>query len=115
MSDFIGEYTMKRYFYALRPIAAVVWMQANPWKLPPVKFTDTLAEIEMTPEERREIETLLELKANAVEKADHKSPILDALVHRWFDQGHEIARTFSARSMRIDDLSALFRETLETS
>jgi predicted nucleotidyltransferase len=113
MSDFIGEYTMKRYFYAIRPIASVIWMQANPWKLPPVKFADTLAAIELKPDERREIETLQRLKAEAIEQADYKSPILDALVHKWFDQGHDIAKTFSARSMRIDDLSAIFRETLE--
>jgi predicted nucleotidyltransferase len=112
MSDFIGEYTMKRYFYAIRPIAAVLWMQGHPWKLPPVAFRDTLAEIEIGADERREIDTLLELKAAAIEAADYKSPILDSMVHRWFDEGHEIAKTFSARSMRIDDLSQIFRETL---
>lgn len=113
MSDFTGEYTLKRYFYALRPILAVMWMRENPGVLPPVRFTDLLS-VDLPSEARSDILTLLRLKKEANEnaQAEWKSSLIDTLVHKWYDEGHQIAGSFTARSMPIADLSALFREVI---
>lgn len=113
MSDFMGEYTMKRYFYTLRPIFAIMWMRDNPGKLPPVQFLELLS-IELPAAARQDVLTLLALKKDAGENAqkDWKSPLLDSIIHQWYDEGHQIANSFTARSMPIELLSALFRETI---
>lgn len=111
MADFVGEYTMKRYFYALRPIMCVMWMKANPGLLPPTMFQDAV-KVDLPTDVRAEIEHLQILKAQAVEAADWKSPILDAFVHDWYDKGHDEASKFTTRSMPIEKLNALFRATL---
>lgn len=110
MSDFIGEYTMKRYFYALRPIFCIQWMRVHPWKIPPVVFADLLHVA--PPTIQRECEHLLALKAAAREQADYKSHLLDALISEWYDKGHDIANDFPARNCSPQALSDLFRKTL---
>jgi predicted nucleotidyltransferase len=110
MADFLGEYTMKRYFYALRPIFCIEWMRANPWKLPPVVFTDVLPVA--APKIQREVEHLLALKAVSREQQDHKSMLLDDLIADWYSRGHDIANDFPARNLPPTVLSQLFRDTL---
>lgn len=114
MSDFTGEYTMKRYFYALRPILAIMWMRDNPGKLPPVRFIDLMS-VDLPSDARQDILTLLRLKKDAGENAqkDWKSPLLDGIVHQWYDEGHQIASSFTARSMPIDLLSNLLRDVVQ--
>jgi len=111
MSDFVGEYTMKRYFYALRPILVILWMQANPWQLPPVQFRELLG-VEMPEGALSEIETLLRLKAEQIEAVDHKSPLLDRFIADWFDKGHDTANAFPARQVPIDGLNTMLRRFL---
>jgi predicted nucleotidyltransferase len=114
LSDFTGEYTMKRYFYALRPILCITWMRDNLGKLPPVVFTDLLAQ-PMGHELKREIKKLLALKLEAAkEQADYHSPVLDAFIKEWFDMGHDMVNEFSARQLPVDLLNDLFRKTIKT-
>lgn len=113
LSDFMGEYTMKRYFYALRPILCIQWMQANPGKLPPIIFEDLMAQ-PMAHELKREIKKLLVLKLEAAkEQTDFTSPLLDAFIKQWFDMGHDMVNGFSVREIPTDKLNALFRTTLD--
>lgn len=41
------EPTLKRYLYALRPISCTLWMEANPLRLPPVRFVDAFGAVEL--------------------------------------------------------------------
>lgn len=80
LSDFIGEYTMKRYFYALRPILCILYMQAYPDRLPPVVFQDLLGSLTLEHELKREIQKLLVLKFKAKEREDYSQRIREAAV-----------------------------------
>jgi predicted nucleotidyltransferase len=113
LSDFVGEYTMKRYFYALRPILAIMWMQGNPMRLPPIGIIDLLAQ-PLDHEIKREVGKLLKLKIEAREKEDYKSPALDGFIHDWFDKGHELVSSFPVRAMDMQLLDDLFVTTLES-
>jgi uncharacterized protein len=113
LSDFMGEYTMKRYFYALRPILCIMWMQANPNKLPHVVFSESLAR-PLDHELKREIKKLLILKMEAKEQTDYNSPVLDNFIKQWFDMGHDMVNGFSARSLPVDLLNDLFRKTIKS-
>lgn len=113
MSDFVGEYTMKRYFYAMRPILVIMWMQDNPLKLPPTVFRDLLS-VDISADARSEIETILHLKAQAKEATDYKSPTLDNMIAGWFETGHDTANQFKSRRMPIELLDNLLRETLRS-
>jgi predicted nucleotidyltransferase len=112
LSDFVGEYTMKRYFYALRPILAIMWMQANPMMLPPIGINDLIAQ-PIPHELKRETKKLLIMKMEAREKTDYKSEYLDTFIKDWFDKGHDLVATFPVRAMEIDQLDNLFIDTLE--
>jgi predicted nucleotidyltransferase len=113
LSDFMGEYTMKRYFYALRPILAIMWMQSNPNKLPPIVFTELMAQ-PLDHELKREIKKLLALKlAASKEQSDYNSPVLDNFIKHWFDMGHDIVNGFSPRALPVELLNQLFRKTIE--
>lgn len=112
LSDFMGEYTMKKYFYALRPILAIQWMQANSGKLPPIIFEDLMAQ-PMAHELKREIKKLLVMKLEGLkEEGDYNSPVLDAFIKQWFDMGHDMVNGFSAREIPTDKLNDLFRATV---
>jgi uncharacterized protein len=111
MADFVGEYTMKRYFYAMRPILVIKWMQDNPLKLPPVVFSDLLT-VDIPQAVAEELGTMLVLKASAKEATDYKSPLIDVMVADWYERGHDIANGFKSRRMPIDLLDNLLRDTL---
>jgi predicted nucleotidyltransferase len=112
LSDFMGEYTMKRYFYALRPILCILWMQMYPDRLPPVVFQDMLTNITLPHELKREIGKLLALKMKAKECEDYSSKVLDDFIKDWFDKGHDLVNQFSARSVPTELLNDLFRKTI---
>jgi predicted nucleotidyltransferase len=112
LSDFVGEYTMKKYFYALRPILCVKWMQDHPLKLPPVRFSEML-EVDLPAGLLEEIQTLLKLKAEAVEKREYRSEVLDSFIKAWFETGHSIADQFQSRNLDMRILDDLYRETIE--
>lgn len=114
LSDFVGEYTMKRYFYALRPILCIMYMEMYPDRLPPVVFSDLVSSMTLPHELKSELKKLLALKMRSIEHADYQSDKLDAFIKEWFDKGHEVVNKFPAREMPIDRLNDLFRKTIYT-
>ena len=112
LSDFTGEYTMKRYFYAIRPILCVMWMRDNPGKLPPVVMSEMLDLTSVPISVLNEIRNLMELKAHSREKENFTSKILDDFISGWFERGHEIAGSFKSRTMPVEVLDKLFLRTV---
>ncbi|WP_237152625.1 nucleotidyltransferase domain-containing protein [Oryzibacter oryziterrae] len=62
--DIGAPFPLKKLFYLLRPIAALMWMRDRGWKkLPPMRFQDLVGDIELSGEECRAIEDLLAAKS----------------------------------------------------
>ena len=111
MADFLGEYTMKRYFYALRPILCVMWMRENPMRLPPVVFSDLLS-LPVSNEVLEAMTELMKLKRDAAKAQDYKSSQLDDFIKGWYEKGHDIANSFPSHDMPKGILDNLFLKTI---
>jgi predicted nucleotidyltransferase len=112
IADFMGEFTLKRYFYALRPILCIMWMEKHPYQLPPVVFQHLLA-LDLDASLVAEIDTLLRLKAETREDYEYSSPLLDDFIRSWYEQGHARASAFPVRSMPMALLNDVFRQTIQ--
>lgn len=113
VADISREPTLKRYFYALRPILIVQWMQDNPGKLPPIKIQDLLEASCLDKAVINEIVALLDLKMAGKElDPAANSQIIENFIQGWFDKGREIADNFPAREVPAYLLDNLFYETL---
>ena len=109
ITDFTGEFTLKRYFYALRPILCIMWMEKHPYQLPPVVFQHLLT-LDLDASLVAEIDTLLRLKAETREDYAYSSPLLDDFIRSWYEQGHALVWLFStiiARHGRRDVIEEL--------
>lgn len=113
LSDFTGEYTLKRYFYALRPIFAILWMSANNYEIPPVNFHNLIPP-NLDPALRTEIDQMLALKAQGNNATNYESSTVDAYIKSWYDSGHIAAAQFPVRHFPIEPLNDLFRRTLRS-
>lgn len=70
-----GEVKLKKLFYALRPAAAVTWMQAHPErKIPPMKFRDLMSECGAPEEVKALSEDLIRRKAVTRELGSGEPP-----------------------------------------
>lgn len=106
-----GEYTLKRYFYALRPIFVVLWMRDHPGQMPPVEFESllTVAPFYL----QAQIKDLLEKKRTSAESMNGKGlPELDAYIQLWYDTGHDIASKFEGKQVPLEPFDAFFNRIL---
>jgi len=71
---------LKKYFYAIRPLAAVAWLRANPEGIPPMNLASLLAGIDVPAPVRAAIEALLARKRETSELGT-APPI--AVVEEW--------------------------------
>ncbi len=111
LKDFTGEYTIKRYLYALRPIFVIKWMAENPYKLPLCSFDQTFAEtISAGHIIRKDVATVLALK-KAGKEADTslEFPVLNTYIQEWFENINELAKGFPDRTADIEEFNSLFR------
>lgn len=75
-----GEVRLKKYFYVLRPLLAVRWVEAGKG-VPPMRFADLLAGSELDASLRQEIDKLLERKQRAGEAMyGPRRPLLHAFI-----------------------------------
>ncbi|MBS1618930.1 MAG: nucleotidyltransferase domain-containing protein [Bacteroidetes bacterium] len=104
---------LKKYFYALRPILAALWI-ARRGTVPPMEFS-YLREMEDDARINVEIDELLRIKATADEKFDYAP---NAMLNQYLeDKINEIkTSTKDLRKKETDStaLSALFRKTIYT-
>lgn len=113
LSDFTGEFSLKRYLYALRPIFVITWMGKNPGLIPPVDFP-TLAKTECPKALCPDLERLLALKASGTEKGTEKFEVFNSLISHWFNTGHGYVDKFPSKVFPIEPLDKLFRKTLNS-
>lgn len=113
-----GEPTMKKWFYIIRPMLCVLYIQHHK-KMPPVKFENLLEGIpDIEYRFIRNLCMLLELKMRAVEKAD--APMeLNSYFSDWI-KGMLETRTFEWIDNNIDEtpyspetINAMYRKILK--
>jgi len=79
---------LKKYFYALRPAAALAWMQQNRDGLLPMELPALLAGIDLSPSLRSLIDDLRLRKAETREMGEGgRIPELDAFIEGWLAKG----------------------------
>ncbi len=100
---------LKKYFYALRPLLAIRWIEHNQAP-PPIEFRRLLAVLEDRPELMADVAALLEKKKAAAEM--ELAPALHALneyIESELDRLEGFTREAPAVRARLDAASALFR------
>jgi predicted nucleotidyltransferase len=100
---------LKKYFYALRPLLAIRWIEH--YKAPPpIEFQRLLAAVERRPDLMADIEALLEKKRAAAEM--HLAPALRALneyIESELDRLEAFSRESPEARTKLEAASALFR------
>ena len=102
----------KKYFYALRPLLAAMYIEKY-HEAPPVLF-DELLKLELSPEFRKAIDELLEVKKRTTEKEENpQMPVIIDFIASEIIKQKEIADTMADDHNRDwSALNLLFRETL---
>lgn len=112
LEEWKGEYTLKRYFYALRPIFTIMHIQHAPFQFAPLDFT-ALCNAVCPVELRAAVYELLERKKAGLEIVTaERIEILDVFIAEWYDKGHEIVKTLPTREFPIDGLNTLFLDMI---
>ena len=106
-----GEYSAKRYFYALRPIFAILWMKQYPGQLPPIRFKDLL-HYWIPTDVLSHVEALMHIKSQGIEDSKWKSNTLDTYIAQWYDTGHSIVDSFPGKNQNMSTINHIFRVTL---
>ena len=103
----------KKYFYALRPLLATVYIEKY-HVAPPVLF-DELLNLDLTTELRKAIDELMEIKKRTTEKEENpQMPEIRDFIEAELVKQKEIADTMADdRNRDLTALNLLFRELLE--
>ena len=106
------EVPLKRYFYVIRPLCALLWLR-DCEGLPPMSLTQLMAQLSLPPEMREATATLLERKAVTSEMG--RGPRLAALddwIAQVMDEVAPICENLPADKPLVEDLDRFFREML---
>lgn len=111
------EVRLKKYFYVLRPLLAIRWIQ-NGRGIPPVEF-ERLLDVECSPDLRGEIDELLKLKRETPELGKGpRRPAINAFIEAEFDRhgdrfsGQGRPDIHDSQATR-DALNRIFRRALD--
>jgi predicted nucleotidyltransferase len=100
---------LKKYFYALRPLLAIRWIEHHQGP-PPIEFQRLLRALEDRPDLMAEVAALLEKKKAAAEMAVAPAlPALNEYIEAELERLDGFTREPSAARADIDAASALFR------
>ncbi|MFO0935066.1 MAG: nucleotidyltransferase domain-containing protein [Gemmataceae bacterium] len=106
---------LKKYFYTLRPLLAVRWIEQNRGPVP-MLFSTLLTTIEDRPELRREIDQLLVCKMAGEELGDSKrNKTIDEFQRSEFERLEGTVKSLPPSVGNQEDLNRLFRETIRGS
>jgi predicted nucleotidyltransferase len=100
---------LKKYFYVLRPLLAIRWIEHNNAP-PPIEFQRLLPALEHRPDLMAQVEALLQKKKAAAEM--DLAPVLQALnqyIESELDRLEGFSREPPAARAKLDAASALFR------
>lgn len=108
------EVRLKKYFYVLRPLLAVRWVEAGKG-VPPMRFADLLAGSALDAPLRAEIDELLAIKRRAGEaQYGPRRPLLHAFIVQELARGEVPPALPDSRDGDIKTLDALlFRTVME--
>lgn len=107
-----GEVRLKKYFYVLRPLLAVRWVEAGKG-VPPMRFADLLAGSELDASLHQEIDELLERKQRAGEAMyGPRRPLLHAFILAELARGETPPALPDSREGDISELDQLLMTTV---
>lgn len=107
-----GEVRLKKYFYVLRPLLAVRWVEAGKG-VPPMRFADLLAGSELDASLHQEIDELLERKQCAGEAMyGPRRPLLHAFILAELARGETPPALLDSREGDISELDQLLMTTV---
>lgn len=103
---------LKKYFYVLRPLLAVRWIEAGK-DMPPMRFATLLAGSDLDAPLRAEIDELLVLKQRAGEaQYGPRRPLLHDFIHMELARGEIADALPESRSGNVGDLDQLLYQTV---
>lgn len=103
---------LKKYFYVLRPLLAVRWIEAGKG-VPPMRFATLLAGSDLAAPLRAEIEELLVIKQRAGEaQYGARRPLLHAFIKEELARGEIADALPESRSGEITELDKLLYQTV---
>lgn len=107
-----GEVRLKKYFYVLRPLLAVRWVEAGKG-VPPMRFADLLAGSELDASLHQEIDELLERKQRAGEAMyGPRRPLLHVFILAELARGETPPALPDSRDGDISELDQLLMTTV---
>ena len=106
------EVRLKKYFYVLRPLLAVRWVEAGKG-VPPMRFAELLAGSELDAPLRAEIDELLERKQRAGEaEYGPRRPLLHAFIRAEQARGEIPPLLPDSREGDVKELDSLMYQTV---
>lgn len=106
------EVRLKKYFYVLRPLLAVRWVEAGKG-VPPMRFAELLAGSELDAPLRAEIDELLERKQRAGEaEYGPLRPLLHAFIRAELARGEIPPLLPDSREGDVKELDSLMYQTV---
>jgi uncharacterized protein len=103
---------IKKYFYVLRPLLAVRWLEKYQTAAP-IEFQKMLHLIDENPQLLRDIDVLLERKRGVKEMGlEPRFPRVDAFIESELLRLESVEASATPRGNVISDLNELFRSTL---
>ncbi len=108
------EVKLKKYFYSLRPVLALMWLRTHTEKPVPMNLTELRAGVKLPNKVSEFLDVLLEKKAKTKELgAGPRHAALDALIEQEIDAAKSAASELSAPSADlIGEANDLFRYLL---
>lgn len=110
------NFKLKKYFYVLRPAMALKYLSQNPDKLPPMKFQDLMAGVDLPSDLQDVIFELIEAKSKMNEsELSQPISIIDDFVTHEFNQTRERLKTMRKPNETFwDDANQLFQSFVFT-
>ncbi len=106
------EVRLKKYFYVLRPLLAVQWLEAGKG-MPPVRFDKLVEGTVQDPRLLNEINELLEIKQNTGEaKYGPRRPLLHDFIKQELAANSDRTPLSGGRKRNINELDALLFRTV---
>lgn len=102
----------KHYFYILRPLLAVEWIERG-FGVAPTAFNDLLERLVDEPELKAAIQRMIDEKSRETEKDSRPAELLiDAFIEREMARLKDHLNQYEPRSFPRDEMDEIFRDTL---
>lgn len=103
------DVTYKKYFYAIRPLFATIWMKDNNYNVPPLKFLELFRKVQVNSSIKKAILDLLALKAQGKETSKGRWKVLDQFIMDHIPICREYAKNAYTNEPNRTELESLFQ------